>query len=333
MKPRVTWATDYFVESGSQYGFSVHNKKSREALAPYVEYVDDAPLVIHVGCAWSLAPVEGKRNILYWAWDSTEIPPTEREQLASADAVICASSYMVKSVKAVLPDMPVFLCHEGVDADTFTFKWRKMPLSPRPFRFLWVGAPNQRKGFPLIVTAWEAFARAKHVELYMKTTVTDKHRSSGNAIFDSRRLPLDDLVALYHSAHCFLFPTLGEGFGLTCAEAMATGLPVIYTPWSAVTDLLDTTTGYPLKFEVQRIECATALTRETPDEKIELPFAVADVNDLATQMLRVFKHYGPAVARGKRAADRIRERFTWAHTGRRLHEIVKELYTRWQPTA
>ena len=33
---RVQWATDYYIERGNQYGFSVHNAKSREALAPFV---------------------------------------------------------------------------------------------------------------------------------------------------------------------------------------------------------------------------------------------------------------------------------------------------------
>ncbi len=328
-KLRVNWATDYYVESGNQYGFSVHNRKSKEALSPFVEYSEDAPLAIHVGCAWSLQPIEGVRNVLYWAWDSTEIPPSERDKLAEADAVIVSSSYMIDSIHRVLPDKPVFLCHEGVDVERFRFAFRKRPMPPRRFRFLWIGAPNQRKGYSLVIGAWEAFARSKKVELYMKTTVGGKHRSRGNVIFDSRNLSLADLADLYHSAHAFVFPTMGEGFGLTCAEAMATGLPVIYTPWSALPDLLDESCGYPLEYGIRRFECSTALTKDTPDAKTILPFAVADVDDVATQMMRVFEHYGTAVAKGKAAADRIQARFTWGHTGRRLHEIIAKLYQCW----
>ena len=130
-RPRVTWATDYYVEAGNQYGFSVHNRKSREALEPYVEYCEDAPLALHVGCAWSLHRVEGKRNVLYWAWDSTEIPPSERDRLAEADAIVVASSYMIDAIRAVLPNAVIYLCHEGVDAERFGFVFRKKPMPPR----------------------------------------------------------------------------------------------------------------------------------------------------------------------------------------------------------
>ncbi len=333
MKHRVTWATDYFIESGNQYGFSVHNRKSREALEPYVEFTEDAPIAVQVCSAWLFHPVEGKRNILYWAWDSPEIPPTEVDGLRHADAIAVASSYMIDAVKNVLPDMPVYLCHEGVDVARFPFVPRRMPLPPHPFRFLWVGAPNQRKGYSLVIEAWKAFAGFKKAELYMKTTVTDRNERRGNVVFDSRSIPLDELVALYHSAHCFVFPSLGEGFGLTCAEAMATGLPVIYTPWTALPDLLDGSCGYPLEYEVQHIQTTNVpcgeggAKHETPG--VTLPFGVADVNDLADTMARVYRHYGDACGRGRRAAERIRERFTWAHTGKRLAEIIETCAQQW----
>ncbi len=330
---KVTWASDYFIESGNQYGFSVHNRKSREALEPHVEFTDDAAIAVQVCSAWIFSPVAGKRNILYWAWDSPEIPPTEVKGLDRADAIVVASSYMVEAIHKYLPEKPVFLCHEGVDVERFVFKPRRMPLPPRPFRFLWIGAPNQRKGYTLVTEAWRAFAGLQKAELYMKTTVTEYNVRCGNVVFDSRNLSLDDLVKLYHSAHCFLFPTMGEGFGLTCAEAMATGLPVIYTPWTAVTDLLDESCGYPLKYTVQRILTTNVpVGDEAKNEETDgvvLPFGVADVNDLADKMLRVYQHYGEACGRGRRAAERIRERFTWTLTGARLAEIINQCARIW----
>ena len=76
--------------------------------------------------------------------------------------------------------------------------------------------------------------------------------AADEVVVDTRRLPVDGadyclppvggdiknywiddkekwpgLVQMYHHAHAFCFPSMGEGFGLTLAEAMATGLPVI----------------------------------------------------------------------------------------------------------
>jgi hypothetical protein len=40
-------------------------------------------------------------------------------------------------------------------------------------RFLWIGAPNARKGWELVLQAWRVFAGDPHYELYLKTTVTE----------------------------------------------------------------------------------------------------------------------------------------------------------------
>ena len=47
-----------------------------------------------------------------------------------------------------------------------------------------------------------------------------------------------ELRALYENAHCFLFPSLNEGFGLPPLEAMFCGCPVIASTSSAIPEVL-----------------------------------------------------------------------------------------------
>jgi glycosyltransferase involved in cell wall biosynthesis len=47
----------------------------------------------------------------------------------------------------------------------------------------------------------------------------------------------DELVRLYQRASALLLPTRYEGFGLTAAEAMATGTPVVAAPDAAVREV------------------------------------------------------------------------------------------------
>ena len=75
-----------------------------------------------------------------------------------------------------------------------------------------------------------------------------------NIIVDTRKLPLDDLRALYNSAHCFVLPTLGEGWGLTLCEAMATGCPCIATNVTGVTEFFNSDVGYEIKYEVKPVQ-------------------------------------------------------------------------------
>lgn len=52
-------------------------------------------------------------------------------------------------------------------------------------------------------------------------------------------VPSEDLVLLYNAAVVFVFPSLGEGFGLPPLEAMACGTPVIAANNSAMPEILD----------------------------------------------------------------------------------------------
>ncbi len=53
-----------------------------------------------------------------------------------------------------------------------------------------------------------------------------------------RGLSDDDLNVLYNAADLLVSPTMAEGFGLTLLEALACGVPVVSTDYSAVTEVV-----------------------------------------------------------------------------------------------
>ena len=111
------------------------------------------------------------------------------------------------------------------------------------------------------------------------------------------------------------------GFGLTMAEALATGLPAVFTPWSATADLADEHSGFPLRYRLVKHDLAG-------DGSAPVTFARADSRDLLRRMLEVMTDYPGALRKGRLAARRVRRRFTWDRTGATLASMVRSACAR-----
>lgn len=225
------------------------------------------------------------------------------------------------------------------------------------FTFLWVGASNMRKGYQHVIEAWRIWNNkhpelANRTQLYMKTTQESDNEEriigykngepvrqampkervfkAGNAVVDTRKLPftregdVPGLVDLYQKADAFMLPSMGEGFGLTLAEAMSTGLPSIFTPWGGPVDFADKTCAYPVKYKMKRvwIEAVDPETRARRPTGESNSAASANCRDIFRQMERIYFGYEKALEKGRRAAERIREGFTWDISARSFMKIV-----------
>jgi glycosyltransferase involved in cell wall biosynthesis len=274
-----------------------------------------------------------RHNVLYSMYEFDRVPRQWHGQLQKPELIIVPSEHN----RVVLQDVtqkPVVVCPAGVDSERYGFKARSFS---EPFVFLYVGAKNPRKGVYHVAKAWELWNErypdlAKRSILIMKETeegvAQELKQVTCNAYVDTRVLPLEatddlpSLVSLYHYAHCFLFPTMGEGFGLTLAEAMSTGLPCIYTPWSGTEDIGEDLLAYPIKYGWKKIELMD------PSGAPVDPVLAADpdIDSIVEQMHHVFTRYDEALERGKIAAIKMREHFTWERAADRFISIISACY-------
>ena len=338
----VAWQTEYPQAVGNSLGYSYHNDNAREAMVAEGVRMDAcAPVAVHVCPPHRFEPVPGKASVVYCAWEAPQLPENFRV-LKDAAAVCVTATYLVEPFRQLLGDVPVHYVPLGVKSDVFRYVDRRMnkrrpvirPRSDKPFRFLWVGAPNARKGAMHVMEAWKVFDGMPGVELYLKTTVPpdspdrEKVTRIGNVITDTRKVPIDELVRLYHSAHCFVFPSVAEGFGLTLGEALATGLPAIVCPWSSMPDLVPNDQyGYHVRFKTIK-DCWTWEDSDgygTP-MVADVEIANPDTAHLAEQMIRVARDPLAAFDVGLRGSERIRTQFTWKRCGQSLRKVVEEVY-------
>lgn len=355
---KVQWVTQTHNLAGNALGYNQHNSAMLKFSEPFLEISDDADIALTICPADNFVPVPGKINVLFTMWESLDLPNNYLQRIARADALIVPCSFCRDLFRPHF-DGPIYVCHEGIDPEKFQY-YERQPKQGDTFRFLWVGASNPRKGYPIVdEIADKVIQKMKGVEIYLKTTTAKMDRKvyvsqlwknrkrirtehpdmvkemlkraknpdmsekvfrmgeNNNIIFDSRRLPLNELIDLYRSAHCFLFPTYGEGWGLTLCEAMATGLPAIAPPITGCADYFDDSVGYTVKHDIRHSEFS--------NYKIISRIYCPDANDVVKKMFDVMKNYQDALRRGRRASNRILTKFTWDKSARRLRDIMEEI--------
>lgn len=205
------------------------------------------------------------------------------------------------------------------------------------FVFLSVFEWGERKAPDVLLRAYaRAFTRSDNVLLLVRTNNFDSDVHVARqiaalhlppdappiALIYNHQIAATQLGSLYRSANCFVLPTRGEGWGLPILEAMACGLPVIATDWSAQTEFLHGGVGYPLR--LRRLIPAVARC----PYYLGWQWADPDEDHLIELMRHVYTHPAEAQAVGSRAAAEVAERWTLSHAAERMITRLMEIRRR-----
>lgn len=201
------------------------------------------------------------RKILYFPIDGEPFPRSLRPVVADADLAVAYSRYGQRVAQEACPDSTIHMIYHGVDLDTF----RPLPDKEESKRQYGLGgkfvvgcvARNQpRKNFPLLVEAFARFSQGKDdawlylhtnpkdkvgwdlVELLRQYGIHDRASISRHAAVDAG-VTADELNTIYNLFDVMALPTAAEGFGLPIVEAMAAGVPVVATDFSACIELVE----------------------------------------------------------------------------------------------
>lgn len=157
----------------------------------------------------------------------------------------------------------------------------------------------------------------KQMELYCKNQTIQYYGQYKNIIFDTRRVDFDELTQLYNDAHIFIFPSMGEGWGLMGCEAMATGLPVIAPQVTGIAEYFNGEVGYPIPYEIVMQKLSNyKLTARTYQPKLD---------DFIKKVFEVIKNYDKALVVGKKASRHIHQHFTWDKKAKDLVNVFKDI--------
>src|SRR5258708_258204 len=148
------------------------------------------------------------------------------------------------------------------------------------------------------------------VVLYIKTTNAERHASESealraaagrgaNIVVRDAYVTSDDYFSMLDACDCYVSLHRSEGFGLTVAEAMALGKPVISTAYSSTLEFANESNSFPVP--ARRVGVGDG----APPYPSHSRWADPDVAAAAEQMARVYTDRGAAAAVAARARTDI----------------------------
>jgi glycosyltransferase involved in cell wall biosynthesis len=249
------------------------------------------------------------RNIAITPFETTQVPPTWVPRFNAMDAVLVPCVQNIQMMQDSGVKVPVDLIHWGVDKGKFHPVERK---AGRPFTFGHMGALSKRKGTDILVRAFQAaFPKDPNVRLMCKTSnrdypfmVFNEPRIKVKVGPTSRQELMDDF---FSEIDCFVFPTKGEGFGLTPLEAMATGVPAIVTGWSGPVEYMKDEVGWSLDYSMgPAVEFEEHTYKEPCGD-----WAIPSFDHLVETLRWAYEHPHEVRQKGIAAAEYVASEWGW----------------------
>ena len=216
-----------------------------------------------------------QRRIGYWVWEMGHLPDAWHHEYNSVDRIWAPSRYCADlfdeqdgaPVDVVPHVVPVPVGPAPMPEERAALR-RSLGLASnsRIVLFVFDGSSYLVRKNPAALV--RAFAASGLAERGWHLVLKTKHlmdRSAEGAAFRAmvagersvllieRNLPAAELSHLLACADIYASPHSSEGFGLTIAEAMAVGRPVVATDFGGSTDFLDAGTGYPVRAHAWRL--------------------------------------------------------------------------------
>lgn len=271
-------------------------------------------------------PPSGK-FILMQPWKFGSLPVTWCKAMNSVVDEIWVCSRFLKQCyeKSGVPREKIVVVPNGIDPVLFTpdapkASWVREAAAGR-YCFLYNGEISEYNGTDLLINAYlSEFSAHEQVCLVIKNSLVNakgmavrikelsNQTDNAKIIYSGQSTTHEDLAGLYTAVDCYVHPYRAEEYGLSVAEAMACGKPVIVTGGGACLDYVEPDKGYFLKCTLERLhekKVGRFLT-------VGYPFWLQpDTGHLRSVLRYVFNNREKVAKRGREASDGIRTHYRW----------------------
>ncbi|MEG4232608.1 glycosyltransferase [Microcoleus sp. Pol11C3] len=286
-----------------------------------------ATFIKHTGFSY----FENKYNIGFWAWELPAFPPEWQPAFNHFHEIWTYSNYCAEAITALAP-IPVIKIMPSIALPAPSLNREALNLPKNKFIFLFVfdfSSRIERKNTLATIQAFkQAFGEDSRLLLIIKSSNSNKNLEQQNllksAIANSSNikhldgyLSKNKLNGLLYNCDCYVSLHRCEGFGLSMAEAMFYGKPVIATGYSSNTEFMNVGNSYLVKYKLIPIE------KDCGPYKKGNVWAEPDVEHAADLMRHVFNNYREAQQVGRIAADEIKTLLNPPTVGRKIQNRLE----------
>lgn len=280
-------------------------------------------------------------------FETDGIPPSWVRHCNQMDELWLPSQFNIETFRGAGVHVPIVRVPGGIDSRRCHPDVQPMAVPGlRGTVFLAVFEWRLRKGWDVLLRAWaDAFSPDDDVTLVLRTYPINKSAGTDNEtvinghidaflaeecnrtradvapiVVLGRTVPGAEMPALYRIASALVAPTRGEGWGRPFMEAMASGVPVIATRWSAHLEFMHDENS--LLLDVDRLDAA---------DGVEVPlyqgqrWAMPSAAHLTSLLQRVHAQPGEAKAIGARAREDMVNEWPWRRAATVMADRLREI--------
>jgi glycosyltransferase involved in cell wall biosynthesis len=285
--------------------------------------------------------LEGRYNIGFWAWELPEFPPMWASSFRYTDEIWVPSQFTRDAVAAA-SNLPVHVVPHSIDPTlngTLRGDRKRFGMKPGTFVFLFFfdfhSIMERKNPLGLIEAYKKAFGSRIDVELLIKTShsgqyqkelaMLQKAASGTNVRLMDCVLSREEKHQLMLAADSYISLHRSEGFGLTLAEAMLCGKPVIATAYSGNMDFMTPETSFLIPAQV------VTLDRNYGPYQAGCHWAQPDLNSAVDAMRQVVDNRETALEIGAKARHHVWETLHPNTIGMSVRQIVKNIAMQAEP--
>jgi len=288
------------------------------------------------------------KSICYYPIDG---PPKEDwiKNVMQADFPVVYTKYGEEQSKTIHKDCKeMSIIPHGVNINDFKVlpeeevkNFKKMYFGKHADKFIVtnLNRNQHRKDIPRTIAAFKEFRKkVPNSILYLHMAAQDQgwnlleviktfgFTTTDDIIFPAnfgpnQGYPREIVNMLYNASDLVVSTALGEGWGLSWVEAMATKTPVLMPNNTAITENITEDKGYTCDSGTN----PSLFTVLPHDNEISRP--LVDVEDMAKKMVHIYENYGEALIKADKAYEWVKNELNWqGNVGKQWVSLFDKAY-------